>query len=682
MNTDVAITPVANAKKSIRRMGKLDLLTPEIRKQILVDWNDTARSVPSGTVVDWFMAQVERTPEAVVLRYEDIELSYGELNRQANRLAHLLRERGVGPEVIVALYLERSPEMVVALLAVLKAGGAYLPLDPSYPVERLSFMVEDARPLYVLTTGSLEEKQCDGAAWLSLDSPELQKKLAGQPDSAPSLVGLQPHHPAYVIYTSGSTGKPKGVVVEHSSLTNYLAWSQEQFYNEKLGSGSPSLHSLSFDGFVTTLYGPLLTGRALTLLSPGEEIDQLVSWTLAQRYTLIKMTPSHLKLVNLRLEAAKDVAAPTETLMLGGEALVVSDVRFWQQRFPEVRLINHFGPTEATVGCAAFEIPLLDEDAASVAIGKPIWNTQVYVLNGRLDPVPVGVGGELYIAGAGLARGYLGRAGLTAERFVACPFDEPGSRMYRTGDLARWREDGNLEYLGRVDEQVKIRGFRIELGEIESRLMGHAGVREAVVLAREDEAGDKRLVAYYTEARSGEGQEAGAVSAEQLRAHLSLSLPEYMVPAAYVRIASLPLTANGKLDRKALPAPEADAYAMRGYEAPQGEIEQKLAAIWAEVLKLDRVGRHDNFFELGGHSLLAIRVMSRIREQLKIEMHLRSLFEQPRVTEFAKLAEVAIQASRENASRQAALKDDIKFRLAALSDEELQALLTEKKGTI
>jgi acyl-coenzyme A synthetase/AMP-(fatty) acid ligase/aryl carrier-like protein len=326
--------------------------------------------------------------------------------------------------------------------------------------------------------------------------------------------------------------------------------------------------------------------------------------------------------------------------MIGGEALVSSDIVFWQQNFPGVRLINHFGPTEATVGCSTHEITEPLDETHSIPIGKPIANTRIYILDGRGEPVPVGVSGELYIGGAGVARGYLNRPDLTAERFVCDPFrEEPGARMYRSGDLGRWLPDGNIEFLGRNDFQVKIRGFRIELGEIESRLMEHPAVREAVVLAREDNAGDQRLVAYYTQAGSGEGQEAGALSAEQLRTHLSASLPEYLVPAAYVELETLPLTPNGKLDRKALPAPEADAYASHGYEPPQGEIEQELAAIWAEVLKLERVGRHDNFFSLGGHSLLAVTLIERMRRS-GFEVDVRSLFTTTTLAELAATMDV------------------------------------------
>jgi arthrofactin-type cyclic lipopeptide synthetase C len=610
-----------------RPVCTLDILPEQERHRLLFEWNDTGRSYPSDQCVhELFEEQVAKTPDTTAVVFEDEQLSYGELNRKANQLAHYLRELGVRPDDRVALCMERGFEMIVALLGVLKAGGAYVPMDPAYPSGRLQFMLEDSQPVALLTQehlAGLFAGHTEGLPVLDLTAAPWRDCAEENPDA--DSIGLTANHLAYVIYTSGSTGQPKGVMVEHRNLANYLLWSQQSYYQEP-GSGSLAIHSIGFDGLVTTLFGPLLSGQVLALPSKGDEIDSILRHDSGAPYTLLKLTPSHLKLLNQQIVSAKTTQAPTRTLMIGGEALISSDIVFWQQHFPGVRLINHFGPTEATVGCSTYEITEPLDETRSIPIGKPIANTRIYILDGRGEPVPVGVSGELYIGGAGVARGYLNRPELTAERFLSDPFtEEPGARLYRTGDLGRWLGDGNIEYLGRNDDQVKVRGFRIELGEIETRLMGHPSVREAVVLAREDNPGDKRLVAYYTEARSGEGEEAGAVSAEQLRTHLSASLPEYMVPAAYVRLESLPLTPNGKLDRKALPAPESDAYAARGYEAPQGEIEQKLAAIWAEVLKIERVGRHDNFFSLGGHSLLTIRVVAMI-EQIGISILITDLF--------------------------------------------------------
>jgi amino acid adenylation domain-containing protein len=600
-------------------VGSLPLLSETERDQVLRQWNDTLQAIPESTLPALFEAQAARTPEATALVFEAERLSYAELNERANRLAHLLRAQGVGPERIVGICLERSLELVVGLLGIWKAGGAYLPLDPEYPSERLSFMLEDAAPVCVLSAGSAMQRLPAGSVVLDLGAPQTQAELAAQPSGNfdHRQVGLTGQHPAYVIYTSGSTGKPKGVMVSHAGLSNYLMWADQACYQEQ-GAGSPTVHSIGFDGLVTTLFGPLLAGQRLHVLPRGSEIDALSQHAEPEPYTLVKVTPSHLKLINQGLEASGR-GSPTKALMVGGEALVPGDIAFWRRRFPQVRLINHFGPTEITVGCSSFEI---DERVSvkGIPIGRPIWNTQAYVLDGSLRPVPVGVAGELYIAGAGLARGYLGRAGLTAERFIANPYGAPGSRMYRTGDVANWRADGVLDFLGRADDQVKIRGFRIELGEIETALSRQPGVAQAIVIAREDQPGDKQLVGYVVPAPDQ------VLDPAVLRRDLAEELPGYMVPAAFVTLERLPLTPNGKLDRRALPAPQ---WAGRDYEEPVGEVERQIAEIWREVLALERVGRQDHFFELGGHSLLAMRLISQLRQRLGIELPLRALFEAP-----------------------------------------------------
>jgi amino acid adenylation domain-containing protein len=640
-----------------RQVDRIPILTAGERHRVLYEWNETKAEFPSDKCVqELFEEQAEKTPEATAVVFEEQQLSYGELNRRANQLAHYLRKLGVKPDDRVAICVERSLEMVVALVAVLKAGGAYVPLDPAYPIERLRFMLEDSGPVAVLTQGELKGQFTgvgEGIRVLDVkDASRWQEEAETDPDR--TSVGLTAEHPAYVIYTSGSTGKPKGVVVTHSCLANYILWSDKTYYRQA-GSGSPLVHSIGFDGIVTTLFGPLICGQTLTVLPQGVEMEHLADLRPeVVRYTLVKVTPSHLKLLN---QVISSQIAPTRTLMIGGEAIVPSDVLFWQRRFPDVRLINHFGPTEATVGCCALEISKSASEYHSIPIGRPIWNTQIYILDEHREPVPLGIPGELYIGGAGVARGYLNRPELTAEKFVGDPFaDEAGARMYRTGDLGRWVGDGNIEFLGRNDFQVKIRGFRIELGEIESRLIQHPGVREAVVVVHEDGRGDKRLIAYYIAAArekeqsdepAGEQQE-GSLGAEELRSHLSQQLPEYMVPVAYVRLESLPLTPNGKLDRKALPAPEGDAYAARGYEAPVGEIETQMAAIWAEVLKVERIGRHDNFFALGGHSLLTLRVVN-LLERVDIQILAPDVFACPTIESLAR--KVASQSGRAFADR-------------------------------
>ncbi|MQX46988.1 non-ribosomal peptide synthetase, partial [Sinorhizobium medicae] len=401
--------------------------------------------------------------------------------------------------------------------------------------------------------------------------------------------------------TSGSTGTPKGVMVEHRGMTNYLSWARESYAPT---SSSVVSSSLAFDATVNSLFAPLVSGGHALLTKEGDEVEGIRS-RVGTPCGLVNVTPSHLDVLGQQLQLAGD-ASQVEVLVIGGEALSSSTVELWRQIQPAARMVNEYGPTEAVVGCAFHDIPADLSASTNVPIGRPIANTRIYLLDGHGQPVPFGAVGELYIGGAGVARGYLNRPDLTAERFLADPFSgKAGARMYRSGDLARYLPDGNLEFLGRNDDQVKIRGFRIEPGEIAARLLEHELVGDAAVVAHADAAGDKRLVAYVVaKTTDGSAEADGAGLAASLRAHLGGLLPDYMVPSAFVRLDALPLTVNGKLDRKALPVPDDDAYARRTYEAPQGEIETLLAGIWAELLGVERVGRHDNFFELGGHSLL------------------------------------------------------------------------------
>ncbi|MFN9661595.1 MAG: non-ribosomal peptide synthetase, partial [Cyanobacteriota bacterium] len=618
----------------VAAVGGLSILSEKERQQMLFDWNATAADYPKDQCVhQLFEAQVERTPEAIAVVFEEQSLSYMELNARANRLAHHLIDQGVKPDDRVAIGVERSVEMVVGVLAILKAGGAYLPLDPGYPEERLAFMLEDSAPVALLMHGATRERfaDLDGAVPmvdLDADSPAWVERSANNPD--PSVLGLSPNHLAYLIYTSGSTGKPKGVMVEHRGIVGYLAWTAET-YGE--ASGLSLVHSpLAFDLTVTGLFTPLVVGGCVRIASLDDA-------SVDEAYTFIKSTPSHLPLLASLADELNFTA--TAEFLFGGEALRGEALAPWRERHPQATLLNVYGPTDATVNCCEYRI---ESDqaipAGRVPIGKPQANTRLYVLNSALQPLPVNVQGDLYIAGAGLARGYYQRPGLSAERFVADPFGdcfaEPGARMYRTGDLARWLPDGNLEFLGRSDFQVKIRGFRIELGEIEAALLGCDGIQEAVVLAREDQPGEKRLVAYVTTgtvAGTTPAVDAAALPAE-LKAHLRTCLPEYMVPAAFVVLESLPLTRNGKLDRKALPAPESDAYALRAYEPPAGPVEEALAALWSELLGIERVGRHDDFFALGGHSLLAVSLVERMRRQ-GLPVDVRALFTTPTLADLA-----------------------------------------------
>src|ERR1700722_7587482 len=523
--------------------------------------------------------------------------------------------------------------MIVSLLAVLKAGGAYVPLDPAYPVERLRFMLEDCAPIALLTENHLTALFPEARSTLPVIDLHAASLWHDQPVSNPdgSILGLSCKHLAYVIYTSGSTGLPKGVMVEHQGIVNRLVWMQcayEMHSDDAVFQKTP----FSFDVSLWEFFWPLLAGARLVIARPEGHKDAAYLVEAIQRnsITMLHFVPSMLQAF---LEHANRRKCSTlRRVMCSGEALPFVLAQSFQKRLSAVTLHNLYGPTEAAVDVTAWTCPPGISESI-IPIGRPIANTRIYILDGHGEPVPVGVAGELYIGGAGVARGYLNQPELTADRFLADPYAAGAhARMYKTGDQGRWRADGNVEFLGRNDYQVKVRGYRIELGEIEARLREHPGVREAVVTAREDTPGDKRLVAYYIPVSSSNSE----MDIEGIRSHLSALLPEYMVPAAYVRLDALPLTPNGKLDRKALPAPEQEAYASRGYEAPQGETETVLAQIWSEVLKLDRVGRQDNFFELGGHSLLAVRVISRLRQLLSIEVAMRDLFARPVLADLAR----------------------------------------------
>ncbi|WP_327066373.1 amino acid adenylation domain-containing protein [Kitasatospora sp. NBC_01302] len=619
------------------RVSGVEVLDAVERERVLVAWNDTAVEVPAlaGTLPGLFEAQVVRSPGAVAVVFEGREVSYGELNARANRLARLLVGRGVGPESLVAVVMERSVELVVALLAVVKAGGAYVPIDPAYPVDRIGYMLQDAAPVLAL---------CDAAAGrvvaglvgalpvVVVDDPAVSGVLAGfgsvDVSDAERIVSLLPAHPAYVIYTSGSTGRPKGVVVAHRGVVNYVVWCWGA-YPEL--SGSTLLHaSASFDAGVTGLYGALTCGGRVLLAGLDEGLPRAAAGVGG--FTFLKATPSGLAL----LGALGEGCVPSGLMMVGGEAVSGAQLREWRRDHPSVGLVNHYGPTEATVGCIDFAMGVGDRIPEGVVpIGRPMANTRVYVLDDALGPVPVGVVGELYIAGVQLARGYLGRAGLTSERFVACPFGGPGERMYRTGDLARWNGDGQLEFLGRADDQVKIRGYRIELGEVESVLASHPQVAHGVVVVREDRPGDKRLVGYAVPAVGASVDPAG------LRGHMADLLPDYMVPAAVVVLDALPVTVNGKLDRRALPAPEYGT-GSGGGRGPADAREEAMCQVFAEVLGVPEVGVDDNFFDLGGHSLLAVSLVERLRAR-GVSVDIRALFSAPTV---AGLAQQVQQGTR------------------------------------
>ena len=558
--------------------------------------------------------------------YEDSQLGYGDLNRKANQLAHYLRELGVAPDTRVAICLERNLDLMVALLAVLKAGGAYVPLDPAYPAERLRFMLEDSAPIAVITQPHLREilaSNLDSSPVLDLTdvAAPWQRYPESNPDRANTK--LAPEHLAYIIYTSGSTGQPKGVMGTHQAIMNRFMWMYERY---PLNSDEVccAKSSLSFVDSIWELFGPLLRGIKTVLLPSrlNHDLHHLTDTLERHRVTRLVLVPSMLRTI-LQIYKPGDVVLPElRYCFTSGEPLPSSLANDYLKVSRKGVLVNLYGSSEIAADATYYEIKS-GKLVSSVAIGRPIANTEAYILDAHGEPVPVGVPGELYIGGAGVARGYLNRPDLTAERFLCDPFSQkPGARMYRTGDLGRWLPDGNIEFLGRNDFQVKIRGFRIELGEIEACLKENARIRDAVVIAREDTPGDKRLVAYYALVQSD-----AAVDATELRSRLSAALPEYMVPSAFVPLGAFPLTPNGKLDRSALRSPEPDS--VRGFEAPQGEMETALAGIWAEVLKLERVGRHDNFFESGGHSLSAVRVIAKLRQALGVELTIGDLFNRP-----------------------------------------------------
>ncbi|WRZ04759.1 non-ribosomal peptide synthase/polyketide synthase [Streptomyces sp. NBC_00385] len=616
-----------------QRVGRVEVLSATERHRMLDEWNDTARDVEPASVVTLFQAQAARTPDAPALIVDGTSLSYAELDARSNRLARLLIERGAGPERYVAVALPRSAELIVGLLAVLKSGSAYLPLDLEYPSERIQYMLADTAPVCALTNEEWSGL-VQGVDTLLVDDEVTRvalAKLSGQALAAADTAGTTAlHHPAYVIYTSGSTGLPKGVVVEHRSVGAYLQRARLAYPD---AAGEALLHSrIAFDLTVTALYTPLVSGGCVRIADLQDEVP-----ADAGRPTFMKATPSHLAL----LETLGDAASPSGTLILGGEQLLGEKLAAWRDRHPDAVVINAYGPTEATVNCTDFRIePGAPTPAGPVPIGRPFWNTQAYVLDAGLRPTAPGVAGELYIAGTGLARGYLGRPGMTAERFVANPFDPAGSRMYRTGDLALWAADGQLQYVSRADQQVKLRGFRIELGEIESTLVGVDGVRQAAVVVHEDASGDKSLVAYVVPEQGGD------TAPSLLRSYVEQRLPDYMVPSAFMVLDALPLTSNGKLDRRALPAPVHEADSGRGTESlvargAHNPWEDALRALFADVLGLERVGVDDSFFELGGHSLLAIRLLARARSVLGSELSVRDMFDNPTVSGLAKLMTVA-----------------------------------------
>jgi len=590
-----------------------------VERQQLAQWNDTTIAYPHDRCIHQLIeAKVETSPDAIAVVFEDQSLTYGQLNHRANQLAHHLIALGVQPEQLIGICVERSLEMIVGILGILKAGAAYLPLDPTYPSERLAFMLQDAAVSILLTQQTLTSVLPENDAKLvCLDAD--WEQIAQQSHETP-VSHVTPTNLAYVIYTSGSTGKPKGVLLEHRGLCNLA---QAQIHQFKVTASSCVLQfaSISFDASVWEIVMALVAGARLCLgsrehLLPG---IQLISLIEKQQVTHVTLPPT-------ALAALPEASLPTlQTIIVAGEACPPSLAHRWASGR---QFFNAYGPTETTV-CAT--IVQYEPGMTALPIGRPIANTQVYILDHQLQPVSIGVAGELHIGGAGLARGYLNRPDLTQAKFIPNPFStELGSRLYKTGDLARYLPDGNIEFLGRIDHQVKIRGYRIELQEVEAVLMTYPLVKQTVVVAREDQPGHQRLVAYLVP------HSEQSLMTTELRRFLQDQLPDYAIPSAFVMLEVMPQTPNGKIDRKALPAPPSQRPSLeQDYVAPRTEQEHLLSSIWANILGLDQVGIYDNFYELGGNSLLSAQVVTQIQRTLNIDLSVVKLFQHPTIAEFA-----------------------------------------------
>lgn len=621
-------------KNSDKPIGELNVLSHGARLDVLQTLAGPRSDYPRETCVHHLIqAQVELTPHNVAVEFGGRELSYSELNARANRLAHYLRSNGVGPEVRVAICLQRSPEMMIALLGVLKSGGAYVPMDPADPADRLAHILFDSQVQILLTEKAVGNRLPEGIAkTICVDADE--ELIRAESEKNPTG-GALPENLAYVIYTSGSTGKPKGTLISHRGAVHYL-WPARDYYQVKDGNGAIVFSPITFDMVVTSLFAPLLAGTKVRLMANESPLEALVeSLKIDRELSFVKLTPAHLEML-AQETAGEPVSDWSRAFIVGGEALMAESISFWRKNAPHTRIFNEYGPTETVVGCCVHEVAEDTPATGPVSIGWPTANTELYLLDHKMQLVPKGVVGELFISGDGVARGYHNRPSLTAERFLPDPFSStPGARMYKTGDLTRLSFEGGLDYLGRNDQQLKIRGYRIEPGEIETVLRQHPSVREALVLAPEEKRGEKRLVAYVVPDKKR------GVSISELRSFVSTQLPEYMVPAYFIRLDAFPLARSGKVDRKALPSPDVvrpDIDEL--YIPPRTLIEETLCAIWAEVLGIERVGIDDNFFALGGDSIRSIQVRAKaLRKGLNIEN--RHLFQHHTIRELARVVAFA-----------------------------------------
>jgi amino acid adenylation domain-containing protein len=660
---------VALLKSSIENteapVDELEILSASDRHQLLVEFNRTSSDYPEDICIhELFERQVEQTPNSVAVVFNDRQLTYQELNSRANQLAHFLRKYGVGPDVCVGLLTERSAETFIGLLGILKAGGAYVALSPEHPKSRLSYQLTDIKATVLITHQQWLSRLPDfSGEVITIDGD--QTAFEHEPKTNPAGVTVA-QNLCYVIYTSGSTGTPKGVAITHQNLVNYTYFICRKLLLKAASADRAlnfaTLSTIAADLGNTCIFPCLVSGGCLHVMNYDAATDGSLFADYISKHSIdvLKIVPSHL---NALLMSSEDLTAlPRKYLILGGEALSLDLAERISKNSSDCEIINHYGPTETTVGSLTYG--LAEDDSykrvsSTVPIGRPAANAEAYILDKHLTPVPVGVAGELYIGGAGVARGYLNQPEQTAQRFIPNPFSGgANARLYKTGDLARYLPDGDAEFIGRVDYQVKVRGFRIEPGEIEAALARHPAVRQSVVTARESQPGDIRLVAYIVPAL--------ALDLAELREFLRAELSDYMMPSHFVMMKAMPLTPNGKVDRRALPAPEqAQAGMERTYLAPRTPIEEAVAKIWAALLRVEQVSVHDNFFDLGGHSLLVTQVVSRIRQQLKVELPLRSFFESPTV---AGLAEKIELAQEEETTRMLAELEDI-------SDEEAQRLL-------
>jgi amino acid adenylation domain-containing protein len=629
--TEGAIVPALSSLKLIQprvEIGRLLDLFPF--GPVRVPKKQTAVAFPPVCTHALFERQVMRTPYAMAVRHAGQVLTYRELNRRANQIARHLRARGAGPGTLVGVCAERTPDLVAALLGVWKAGAAYVPLDPAYPAERLAFVLADSGAhLVVGDEASLARVPVTREDVLVIE----RAREALQAEDAENLPHLTtPVHLAYVMYTSGSTGTPKGAMITHRGLVNYLWWAISA-YGVEAGGAVPVHSSIAFDLTVTSLYPALLAGASIELVPEERGGEHLLKVLRSKGHSLVKITPAHLELLSRQLDPA-EAAGMTRAFVIGGENLSAETLSFWRKAAPETRLINEYGPTETVVGCSIYEVAASDPHFGPVPIGRPIANTELYVADEQQKLVPAGVTGELFIGGAGVARGYWNRPELTTERFVPDRFSgRPGQRLYRTGDLARYRKDGVIEFLGRTDHQVKIRGYRIELGEVEAALSAHPAVHTCAVLAREDSPGDKQLVAYVVQ------RDAEPLAPEAYRQFLRVQLPEYMVPAHVICLDTLPLTHNGKIDRRALPSPADLAVHADDPGGARTPSEALVLRVFRDVLARPDLTIADNFFDAGGHSLSAARLMSTLREASGFDLPLRSLFDRPTASGLAALLE-------------------------------------------